>query len=92
MLVLTTSLLYPCEASLTLSQAFCPKAHYIYFFLFFFFLLMATPAAYGCSHARGLIRAVAASLHTATATQDPSLVCDLHHSSWQHWMREAREV
>ena len=21
---------------------------------------------------------------TATATQDPSLVCDLHHSSWQH--------
>ena len=21
---------------------------------------------------------------TATATQDPSRVCDLHHSSWQH--------
>ena len=21
---------------------------------------------------------------TATATQDPSLACDLHHSSWQH--------
>ena len=23
---------------------------------------------------------------TATAIQDPSLVCDLHHSSWQHWI------
>ena len=23
---------------------------------------------------------------TATATQDPSLVCDLHHSSLQHWI------
>ena len=23
---------------------------------------------------------------TATATQDPSCVCDLHHSSQQHWI------
>ena len=23
---------------------------------------------------------------TATAVQDLSLVCNLHHSSWQHWM------
>ena len=23
---------------------------------------------------------------TATAKQDPSLICDLHHSSWQHWI------
>ena len=23
---------------------------------------------------------------TATATPDPSRVCDLHHSSWQHWV------
>ena len=23
---------------------------------------------------------------TATATWDPSLDCDLHHSSWQHWI------
>jgi len=22
----------------------------------------------------------------ATATPDPSRVCDLHHSSWQHWI------
>ena len=36
----------------------------ILFFLFFFFLLFrATPAAYGCSQARGLIRAAAAGLH-----------------------------
>ena len=23
---------------------------------------------------------------TATATSDPTNVCDLHHSSWQHWI------
>ena len=32
---------------------------------------------------------------TATATWDPSHVCNLHHSSWQHWIlnpqREARD-
>ena len=32
---------------------------------------------------------------TATATPDPSHVCDLHHSSWQHWildlLSEARD-
>ena len=37
--------------------------------------------AYGSSQARGQIGAVAA---TATATQDPSHFCDLHHSSRQH--------
>ena len=32
---------------------------------------------------------------TATATPDPSCVCNLHHSSWQHWilnpLSEARD-
>ena len=32
---------------------------------------------------------------TATATGDPSCICDLHHSSWQRWipypLREARD-
>ena len=32
---------------------------------------------------------------TATAIQDPSRVCDLHHSLWQHWilnpLSEARD-
>ena len=32
---------------------------------------------------------------TATATQDPSHICDLHHSSWQCWilnsLSEARD-
>ena len=40
-----------------------------------FFPFRATPEAYGGSQARGLIRA------TATATSDPSHVCNLHHSS-----------
>ena len=48
----------------------------------------AAPVAYGGSQGRVLIGAVAASLHTATATArpDPSCVCNLHHSSWQCWI------
>ena len=54
--------------------------------IFFFCLLCvlrATPVAYGGSQARSQIGDVAASLATATATPDPSHVCDLHHSSRQ---------
>ena len=51
--------------------------------LFFFLSFRATPTACGGSQARGQIRAVAASYTTATARPDTSLVCDLHHSSWQ---------
>ena len=52
---------------------------------FFFFLVFsrATLAAYGGSQAKGLIGAIAPGLHRATATQDPSHVCNLHHSSRQ---------
>ena len=50
---------------------------------------------YGSSQARGLIEAVAATYATATATWDPSHVCDLHHSSGQCWilntLSEARD-
>ena len=45
---------------------------------------MAAPAACTSSQARDWIRATAAGLTTATATQDPSRVCNLHHSSEQH--------
>jgi len=40
--------------------------------------------AYGGSQARGLMGAVAPAYARATAMWDPSRVCDLHHSSWQH--------
>ena len=54
---------------------------------FFFFVFLpfsrAAPAAYRGSQARGLIGAVAAGLARATAMQDPSRICNLHHSSWQ---------
>ena len=46
-----------------------------------FCLFRATPVAYGGSQARGPIGAVAAGLHHCKAMPDPSLVCDLHHSS-----------
>ena len=54
--------------------------------LFFFLLFRAPPTAYGGSQARGRIWATAAACITATTTQDQSHVCDLHHSSWQHWI------
>ena len=56
---------------------------YSFFFFFFFGLFRAAPAAYGGSHARGQIRAIATGLRhsTATAVSDLSCICDLHHSS-----------
>ena len=59
--------------------------HFFSFFLFVFCpFFRAAPAVYGGSQARDLIRALAASY--ARATPDPSRVCDLYHSSWQHWI------
>ena len=63
---------------------------YLSLTLFFFFLsfcfFTAAIAAYGDSQARGPIGAVAASYAGATATLDPSLVCNVYHSSWQYWI------
>ena len=57
---------------------------FFFFFFFFFFAFFRTaPAAYGSSQARGRIRAAAATYATATAMQNPSLMCNLHHSSPQ---------
>ena len=39
--------------------------------------------AHGCSQARDRIGATAAAYATAAAMQDPSHVCDLHHSTRQ---------
>jgi len=47
--------------------------------LFYFCLFRAIPVAYGCSQARGPIRAVAADLCRIWAVS----VCNLHHSLWQ---------
>ena len=61
-------------------------SHYCYYFkqgaglfiyLFVLCLFRAAPAAYGGSQAKGPIRAVAAAYATATATQDPTRICDL---------------
>ena len=79
-----------------------PSALVQFSFLFFFFFLSfvfclsrATPAAYGGSQARGQLELQLLAYTTATGTADPSHVCDLHHISWQHWIRnplsEARD-
>ena len=53
-------------------------------FFFFFCFFRAVPMAYGGSQARGRIEA--ASLHHSAAMRDPSLICNLHHSSWECWI------
>jgi len=69
--------------SLTISWDELP----IFYLAFFFLLLKATPEAYRGSQARRQIRAAAGATAkatvTATATWNPSRVCNLHHSSWQ---------
>ena len=60
----------------------CWSLSCIYLFVFF----MAAQAAYGSFQARGRIGAAAASLCTATATQDLRCICDLHHSSHLSWI------
>ena len=58
------------------------------FSITFFFLFRAALVAYISSQTRGGIKAIAASLSTATsiATADLSCFCNLHHSSWQCWI------
>ena len=54
---------------------------------FFFLLFRAKFAAYGSSLARGQISELQLPAYaTATAMWNPSHICDLHHSSWQHWI------
>ena len=56
---------------------------FFFFFLFFVCLFRATPEAHGSSHARDVIRAIAAGLRLSSMP-DPSRVCNLHYSSQQH--------
>ena len=64
-------------------------------FCLFVLLFRAAPMAYGGSQARGRIRDTAPSQRHSHAKQDPSCLCYLHHSSWQHQilnpLREARD-
>ena len=85
--------------SMRVSSSIHVAAHGIvlFFFLFFFFLLflglnlrhMEVPRLETESELQPLVYA------TAIATQDPSCVCGLHHSSLQHWipnpLNEARD-
>ena len=74
-----------------------PELEGFSFFLFFFFLLFrAAPTAYGEVPRLGvLLELQLLAYTTATATPDPSLVCDSYHSSQQHWilnpLNEARD-
>ena len=51
---------------------------------------MAALAAYGSSQARVELELQLLAYTTATATPDPSWVCNLHHSSRQCWILNSR--
>ena len=59
---------------------------FIHLFIYLFCFFGATPVSYGSSQARGWIRAAAETYNTAIAPWDPSCICDLCHSMWQHWI------
>ena len=67
-------------------QSYKPRKDWrrLYLDLFFSCLFRAAPAAYGGSQAKGRFGAIAAGL--CPTMSDPSFVCDLHHSSRQHWI------
>ena len=66
-----------------------------YFLSFFFLFLGPHPQHMGAPRLGVESELQLPAYTTATATQDPSRVCKLHHSSWQHWilnpLREARD-
>ena len=47
---------------------------------------MATPVAYGSSQDRVKLEQQLPAYATATATLDPSCICNLHRSLWQRWI------
>ena len=57
---------------------------YLFICLFIFVFSRAAPPAYGGSQARIQLELQPPGYAKATATQDPSRVCVLHHSSQQH--------
>ena len=56
-----------------------------HFLLKSFVFFSAAPTAHGNSQAGVEPELQPPAYATATVTWDPSQVCDLHHSSWQHW-------
>ena len=69
---------------MTILQFFPSNLDSFYLFIYCLFVFLGPyHMAYGGSQASSLIGAVALAYAKATATQDPSHVCDLHHSSRQ---------
>ena len=54
------------------------------FFVAAFLFFRTAPRAYESSQLGVESELQMTAYTTATATSDPSFVCDLHHSSWQH--------
>ena len=76
--------IYPERAVLSLSVWCYHIWSKAFSFVLFCLLFRSHPRARHMEvQARGQIRATMPAYTTATATQDPSCVCDLHHSSWQ---------
>ena len=59
------------------------KLYFFFFFFFFFFLLFRAALKQHMEVPRLGVESELQLLAYTTATQDPSRICDLHHSSWQ---------
>ena len=58
----------------------------LFYFVLFLLLVRAAPVAHEILRLGVESELQFTAYLTATATQEPSLISDLHHSSWQHWM------
>ena len=59
---------------------------FIYLLFLVFLLFRAIPMAYEGSQAGVEVELQLPAYATATAMRDPSCICNLHHSSQQHWI------
>ena len=86
--VLDIASLFPFHVTHTNRWAVLSHCGVFLFFFFVFCLFRAAPAAHGGSQARVLSNWSCCCWPTPQppATPDPSQICDLHHSSRQHWI------
>ena len=60
--------------------------HNLFLFFFFFFFLGPHLQQIEVPRLEGELEVQLPAYTTATAMWDPNCICNLHHSSWQHWI------
>ena len=91
--ILSLEFMFLTSHSLTLSHSDIYIINYFYFILFIYLLIFLGPHPWRMEVPRLGVETELYLLAytTATAMQDPSRICDLHHSSLQRWILNPNE-